>query len=61
MAVIRYLVSDVDAALAFYVDALGFKLVERWGPPFAMVGPEAPLRERFPTARHRRPAGGTAW
>ena len=38
MAVIRYLVSDLDAALAFYVDALGFKLVERWGPPFAMVG-----------------------
>jgi len=38
MAAIRYLVRDVDAALAFYVDALGFKLVERWGPPFAMVG-----------------------
>ena len=38
MAVIRYLVRDVDAALAFYVDALGFTLVERWGPPFAMVG-----------------------
>ena len=38
MAVIRYLVSDVDAALAFYVDTLGFTLIERWGPPFAMVG-----------------------
>ena len=38
MAVIRYLVRDIDAALAFYVDKLGFALIERWGPPFAMVG-----------------------
>ncbi len=37
MAVIRYLVSDVDAALAFYINTLGFTLVDRWGPPFAMV------------------------
>jgi catechol 2,3-dioxygenase-like lactoylglutathione lyase family enzyme len=26
MATVRYLVNDVDAALAFYVDALGFEL-----------------------------------
>ena len=38
MAVLRYLVRDVDAALAFYIDKLGFALIERWGPPFAMVG-----------------------
>ena len=37
MANVRYLVTDVDAALAFYVGRLGFELVERWGPPFAMV------------------------
>ena len=37
MAVIRYLVGDVDAALAFYIDVLGFEPLERWGPPFAMV------------------------
>jgi catechol 2,3-dioxygenase-like lactoylglutathione lyase family enzyme len=37
MAVIRYLVSDVDAAVKFYIDILGFELVEKWGPPFAMV------------------------
>ena len=37
MAIIRYLVRDVDAALAFYVDKLGFALIEHWGPPFAMV------------------------
>jgi catechol 2,3-dioxygenase-like lactoylglutathione lyase family enzyme len=38
MAVVRYLVGDIDAALAFYVDVLGFERLERWGPPFAMVG-----------------------
>ena len=37
MAVIRYLVSDVDAAVKFYVDIIGFELVEKWGPPYAMV------------------------
>ncbi len=37
MAVIRYLVSDVDVAVDFYVDTLGFELVQKWGPPFAMV------------------------
>jgi catechol 2,3-dioxygenase-like lactoylglutathione lyase family enzyme len=35
-AVVRYLVDDVDAALPFY-RALGFKLADRWGPPFAIV------------------------
>jgi catechol 2,3-dioxygenase-like lactoylglutathione lyase family enzyme len=37
MAAVRYLVSDVDVALGFYVNILGFELVEKWGPPFAMV------------------------
>lgn len=37
MAVIRYLVNDVDVALEFYIDMLGFELVEKWGPPFATV------------------------
>jgi catechol 2,3-dioxygenase-like lactoylglutathione lyase family enzyme len=37
MAVVRYLVADVDAAVAFYTGVLGFELVEQWGPPFAMV------------------------
>lgn len=36
MAVVRYLVADVDTALPFY-QALGFELVERPGPPFAAV------------------------
>jgi len=36
MPVIRYLVNDVDASLPFY-KTLGFKLTDRWGPPFAVV------------------------
>ena len=36
MAILRYLVDDVDAALPFYL-ALGFVVAERWGPPFAMI------------------------
>ena len=37
MAVVRYLVADVDAAVTFYTGMLGFELVEKWGPPFAMI------------------------
>ena len=36
MATIRYLVKDVDSAIAFY-SALGFELADRWGPPFAVM------------------------
>jgi catechol 2,3-dioxygenase-like lactoylglutathione lyase family enzyme len=36
MPVMRYLVNDVDASLPFY-EILGFKLIDRWGPPFAIV------------------------
>jgi len=36
MAIVRYLVGDVDAALSFYA-MLGFALDERWGLPFAIV------------------------
>ena len=33
---VRYLVNDVDASLPFY-RALGFRLADRWGMPFAIV------------------------
>jgi catechol 2,3-dioxygenase-like lactoylglutathione lyase family enzyme len=36
MPTVRYLVHDVDAVLPFYA-ALGFREVDRWGPPFAIV------------------------
>ena len=37
MASIRYLVQDVDDSIKFYVDALGFSLVEQYGPAMAIV------------------------
>ena len=37
MAVVRYLVDDVDRATAFYTDKLGFELEQRMGPAFAIV------------------------
>jgi catechol 2,3-dioxygenase-like lactoylglutathione lyase family enzyme len=36
MATVRYLVRNVDESIPFYA-ALGFTVVEQWGPPFAMV------------------------
>jgi catechol 2,3-dioxygenase-like lactoylglutathione lyase family enzyme len=36
MAIVRYLVKDVDVSLPFYA-ALGFTVAERWGPPFVML------------------------
>jgi catechol 2,3-dioxygenase-like lactoylglutathione lyase family enzyme len=63
--VMRYLVDDVDAALPFY-RALGFKLADRWGPPFAIVkrrgctlwlsGPGTSARKK--TARGEVPVPG---
>jgi catechol 2,3-dioxygenase-like lactoylglutathione lyase family enzyme len=37
MATVRYFVDDVDAAIAFYTDLLGFEVVMRPAPPFAML------------------------
>jgi catechol 2,3-dioxygenase-like lactoylglutathione lyase family enzyme len=37
MTVVRYLVDDVEAAIAFYLDHLGFTLDQRMGPAFAIV------------------------
>jgi len=35
--VVRYLVADVDTAIAFYTAHLGFTLQKRWGTPFASL------------------------
>ena len=40
---IRYIVNDVDAAIPFYCEALGFALVMHPAPPFAMLE-RGPLR-----------------
>jgi catechol 2,3-dioxygenase-like lactoylglutathione lyase family enzyme len=34
---VRYIVNDMDAAVAFYVDHLGFDVVMRPAPAFAML------------------------
>jgi catechol 2,3-dioxygenase-like lactoylglutathione lyase family enzyme len=34
---VRYIVEDVDAAVAFYTELLGFEVVMRPAPPFAML------------------------
>ncbi len=35
---VRYIVHDVDAAVEFYTKLLGFEVVMRPAPPFAMLG-----------------------
>ncbi|QDG79710.1 VOC family protein [Labrenzia sp. PHM005] len=37
MAQFRYLVEDVDAAIAFYRDRLGFTLKQQFGPAMAIL------------------------
>ena len=67
MAVVRYLVPDVDEAVAFYGDRLGFTVVERWGPAFAIVaradltlwlsGPQSSAAGPMPDGRRPAPGG----
>ena len=65
MSVVRYLVNDVDACLPFY-KALGFKLADRWGPPFAIVkrkslsrlsGPSTSARKKLKDGSSPEPGG----
>lgn len=66
MPVVRYLVNDVDAALPFY-RALGFRLGERWGPPFAILkrkglslwlsGPGSSARRKLGSGAMPEPGG----
>jgi catechol 2,3-dioxygenase-like lactoylglutathione lyase family enzyme len=66
MPTVRYLVDDVDASLPFY-RALGFKLTDRWGPPFAIVkgkglslwlsGPGTSARKKLKDGSMPRPGG----
>jgi catechol 2,3-dioxygenase-like lactoylglutathione lyase family enzyme len=67
MAVVRYLVDDVDAAVAFYTDKLGFTLEQQMGPAFAIVsrdelslwlsGPQSSAARPMPDGQ-RPQAGG---
>ena len=67
MAVIRYMVTDVDQAVDFYTRHLGFTLQQRMGPPFAIVtrgdlklwvsGPQASAGRPMPDGRVPEPGG----
>ena len=66
MAIFRYLVGNVDAAIAFYTGRLGFTLEQQMGPAFAIVtrddlslwlsGPQSSAARA--TADGRRPEPG---
>jgi catechol 2,3-dioxygenase-like lactoylglutathione lyase family enzyme len=66
VATIRYLVTDVDAAVAFYT-VLGFELSDRLGPPFALMkhgdlvlwvsGPGASAARPLPDGSQPGPGG----
>lgn len=67
MATVRYLVDDVDAAVAFYTTHLGFELEQQIGPAFARVirgdltlwlaGPTASAARPMPDGRQPTPGG----
>jgi catechol 2,3-dioxygenase-like lactoylglutathione lyase family enzyme len=67
MATIRYLVSDVEAAVAFYTQHLGFIVRERMGPAIAIMarddlelwvsGPPSSAARPMPDGRKPEPGG----
>jgi catechol 2,3-dioxygenase-like lactoylglutathione lyase family enzyme len=66
---VRYIVNDVDAAIAFYCEHLGFKLVMHPSPVFAMLthgdlrlvlsapNPSAGGGQPMPDGRQQEPGG----
>lgn len=64
---VRYFVRDVSVAAAFYVDQIGFELVEQWGPAFAILshndtalwlsGPDTSAAKPMPDGRVPEPGG----
>ncbi len=64
---VRYLVHDVEAALAFYRDALGFQVAQQFGPAMAILrqgdlnlwlaGPAASAARPMPDGRTPSPGG----
>jgi catechol 2,3-dioxygenase-like lactoylglutathione lyase family enzyme len=64
---VRYIVDDVDAAIAFYTAHLGFSLISRYAPAFADVqlgdlrlllsGPTSSAGRPMPDGRRPGPGG----
>lgn len=67
MTTVRYLVHDVDAAVAFYTGALGFEVKQQFGPAMAILtrgeltlwaaGPMASAARPMPDGRKPEPGG----
>ena len=67
MAEVRYLVDDVDEAVLFYQDHLGFELMQQFGLAMAIVelgdlalwlaGPTASARKAMPDGTRPEPGG----
>jgi catechol 2,3-dioxygenase-like lactoylglutathione lyase family enzyme len=67
MATVRYLVGDVAASVTFYVDLLGFEVVQQFGPNMAIIrkadltawlaGPNASAARPMPDGRKPEPGG----
>ena len=67
MASVRYLVKDVEASIAFYTSALGFELVQQFGPAMAIVtkgdltlwlaGPPSSAAQAMPDGSKPQPGG----
>jgi catechol 2,3-dioxygenase-like lactoylglutathione lyase family enzyme len=67
MATVRYIVKDVEQAVSFYTERLGFTIKETHGVPFAMVergdlvlwlaGPGSSARRPMPDGRAPEPGG----
>lgn len=67
MAAVRYIVRDVDQAVAFYRDNLGFELRQQFGPAMAILkrndltlwvaGPPASASRPMPDGRRPEPGG----
>jgi catechol 2,3-dioxygenase-like lactoylglutathione lyase family enzyme len=67
MATVRYLVADVEAALKFYTQRLGFTEGENYGAPFASVhrgdlelwlaGPQSSAARPMPGGAQPQPGG----
>jgi catechol 2,3-dioxygenase-like lactoylglutathione lyase family enzyme len=67
MAAFRYLVHDLDAAVAFYTQSLGFHVEKQFGPAMAILvrddfslwlaGPPASASKPMPDGRKPEPGG----
>jgi catechol 2,3-dioxygenase-like lactoylglutathione lyase family enzyme len=65
-AVVRYQIQDVDRAIAFYTQALGFRLTQKTGPiaivsrgdlHLLMSGPNSSGSRPMPDGRRQEPGG----